>query len=201
MKILSTQFIKSSTAFEDCPKTILHEYAFAGRSNVGKSSLINMLLGDKKIAKTSSTPGKTQLINHFLINEKWYLADLPGYGFAKVSKKDKHSWELMIKTYLQKRENLTGIFVLIDSRIPPQKNDMDFLRWIGQKNIPFIIIFTKIDKLTRAKLESNISFYKKSLLEEWEELPLIFLSSSEDKTGRDEILDFIETTNKTVKEI
>ena len=177
------------------PETELPEYAFAGRSNVGKSSLINMLLGNKKIAKTSATPGKTQLLNHFLINEQWYLCDLPGYGFAKSSKKDKSQWEQMVKQYILNRKNLTGMFVLIDSRIPPQQNDLAFLRWIGEKGIPFVMVFTKIDKLSKAKLNANLNFYKKTLLEEWEELPMMFYSSSVEDHGKNEILEFIKTTN------
>jgi GTP-binding protein len=199
MKITSITFVKSSTTFEMAPETILPEYAFAGRSNVGKSSLINMLLGNKKIAKTSATPGKTQLLNHFLINEQWYLCDLPGYGFAKTSKKDKSQWEQMVKKYILNRKNLTGMFVLIDSRIPPQANDLAFLQWIGSNNVPFVIVFTKVDKLSRAKLEANINAYKKTLLEEWEELPMIFYSSSTDETGKEEILEFIKSTNESSK--
>jgi GTP-binding protein len=197
MKITSVTFVKSSTTFEAAPETNLPEYAFAGRSNVGKSSLINMLLGNKKIAKTSATPGKTQLLNHFLINEQWYLCDLPGYGFAKTSKKDKSQWEQMVKKYILNRKNLTGMFVLIDSRIPPQANDLAFLRWIGGNNIPFVIVFTKVDKLSRAKLDANISAYKKTLLEEWEELPLIFYSSSIEENGKKEILEFIKSANES----
>jgi GTP-binding protein len=199
MKITSVTFVKSSITFEMAPETILPEYAFAGRSNVGKSSLINMLLGNKKIAKTSATPGKTQLLNHFLINEQWYLCDLPGYGFAKTSKKDKSQWEQMVKKYILNRKNLTGMFVLIDSRIPPQANDLAFLQWIGGNNVPFVIVFTKVDKLSRAKLEANINAYKKTLLEEWEELPMIFCSSSTDDIGKKEILEFIKSTNESSK--
>ncbi len=197
MKITSVTFAKSSATYEKAPETTLPEYAFAGRSNVGKSSLINMLLGNKKIAKTSATPGKTQLLNHFLINEQWYLCDLPGYGFAKSSKKDKSQWEQMVKQYILKRENLTGMFILIDSRIPPQQNDLAFLRWIGDHQVPFVIVFTKIDKLAKAKLAANINHYKKTLLEEWEELPMMFYSSSVEDHGKKEILDFIKTTNST----
>jgi GTP-binding protein len=199
MKITSVTFVKSSTTFEAAPETKLPEYAFAGRSNVGKSSLINMLLGNKKIAKTSATPGKTQLLNHFLINEQWYLCDLPGYGFAKTSKKDKSQWEQMVRKYILNRKNLTGMFVLIDSRIPPQQNDLAFLRWIGSNNVPFVIVFTKVDKLSRAKLDSNIAFYKKTLLEEWEELPMIFYSSSTEDVGKNEILEFIKSANESSK--
>ena len=199
MKILSVKFIKSSKTIEDCPVSTLPEYAFAGRSNVGKSSLINMLLGNKKIAKTSSTPGKTQLLNHFLVNDEWYLCDLPGYGYAKSSKKEKTEWGEMSKQYVLKREKLTGVFVLIDSRLPPQQNDLGFLRWIGSNNIPFVIVFTKVDKLTRSQLETNINSYKKILLEDWEELPVIFLTSSDEGKGKKELLDFIKKTNEEVK--
>ncbi|MEI6815827.1 MAG: ribosome biogenesis GTP-binding protein YihA/YsxC [Bacteroidota bacterium] len=199
MKILSVKFVKSSSVVKDCPETQLPEYAFAGRSNVGKSSLINMLLGNKKLAKTSSTPGKTQLLNHFLVNEEWFLCDLPGYGYAKSSKKDIGAWDMMVREYIAKRDNLSCVCVLIDSRIPPQNNDMHFLRWLGTNGVPFIIIFTKVDKLSRTKIEANINSYKQTLLEEWEELPMIFNSSSETQNGKMEILEFIEKTNVSLK--
>jgi GTP-binding protein len=196
MLITSAQFIKSSKLVNDCPKPDLPEYAFIGRSNVGKSSLINMITGVKKLAKTSVTPGKTQLINHFTINEQWYLADLPGYGYAKISRETRDKWEKMIKNFLLKRENLLSTFILIDSRIEPQKSDMEFMEWMGSSETPFVIVFTKTDKLKRNELIRNIEDYKKELKENWEELPYIILSSATTKLGKEEILNFIEETNK-----
>ncbi len=195
MIIKSAEFIKSSTHLKDCPVSTRPEYAFIGRSNVGKSSLINMITGFGKLAKTSATPGKTQLINHFLINNSWFLTDLPGFGFAKVPKKIKSSWEQMIRNYLLKRENLACTFLLIDVRLEPQKNDLEFIEWMGGKQIPFVIIFTKSDKLGNTKLETHITSYKKKLSESWEPLPDIFISSSEDKRGKEEVLEFIEQCN------
>lgn len=196
MDIHSAEFIKSATHYKDCPELAYPEYAFLGRSNVGKSSLINMLTRHSKLAKTSSTPGKTQLINHFLINQSWYLADLPGFGFAKVSKKIREKWQQMIQNYLLHREQLVCSFLLIDSRLEPQKNDMENLEWFGKKGLPFAIIFTKTDKLSTTALQSNISNYKKKLSELWDPLPKIFISSSEKNLGREEILDFIHYYNK-----
>jgi GTP-binding protein len=195
MQISSATFVISNTSYEKCPKEILPEYAFIGRSNVGKSSLINMLAGVKKLAKTSTTPGKTQLINHFIINESWYLADLPGYGYAKTSKDTRAKWEKMIKDYLLKRKNLLTTFLLVDSRIEPQQSDLDVMEWMGENGIPFTIIFTKTDKLTRNEIAKNIGHYKKSLGESWDELPDMILSSATTKLGKEEILDFIEQTN------
>ncbi len=195
MQIKSTKFVISSPDIQKCPEPNLPEYAFIGRSNVGKSSLINMLTDNKKLAKTSGTPGKTQLINHFLINDKWYLVDLPGYGFAKSSKKAREKWGLMIRKYLVKRKNLLCIFVLIDSRLSPQKADIDFINWIGINKLPFVIIFTKTDKLNKIQLTQNINLFKNRLLENWEELPQSFISSAKTKSGKDNILDFIEKTN------
>ncbi len=172
------------------------EYAFIGRSNVGKSSLINMLVNNNKLAKTSGKPGKTQLINHFIINDNWYLVDLPGYGYAKVSKKDRRVWSGFIKDYIMKRENLMNLFVLIDSRHEPQKNDLEFMENLGINGIPFAMIFTKIDKLSQTQLKKNIENYKKKMLETWEFLPPVFLSSANDKRGKEDILNFIEDTNK-----
>lgn len=196
MEIHSAEFIKSATHYNDCPAPSFPEYAFLGRSNVGKSSLINMLTNYGKLAKTSSTPGKTQLINHFLINGSWYLADLPGFGFAKVSKKIRQKWEQMILNYLLNRENLICSFLLVDSRHEPQKNDMENMEWFGSKGIPFAIVFTKTDKLSSSALQSNLAFYRKKLAENWDPLPDMFITSAESKTGRDEILGFIDHYNR-----
>jgi GTP-binding protein len=192
MIIKSAVFAVSSPSVSKCPETKLKEVAFIGRSNVGKSSLINMLTGKSGLAKTSATPGKTQLINHFLINEKWYLVDLPGYGYAKLSKTKREEIDKMIKNYLDKRENLVCTFVLIDSRHEPQPADVLFLNWLGERQIPFVIIFTKADKLTKGSLQRNLNAYKAKLRETWEELPEIFVSSSETGEGKSEILDFIK---------
>lgn len=175
------------------------EYAFVGRSNVGKSSLINMLLERKQIAKTSQTPGKTQLINHFLINGNWYLVDLPGYGFAKISKSKRSDFSKIIKDYSEYRKNLVCLFVLVDSRHKPQKNDLLFIEWLGEKQIPFSIVFTKTDKLAKLTREKNIEEYKKVLLTDWETLPGIFITSSETSLGREDILNYIEKLNAVVK--
>jgi GTP-binding protein len=195
MLIKTAEFVKSSTHLKDCPQSMLPEYAFIGRSNVGKSSLINMLTGHSKLAKISATPGKTQLINHFIINNSWYLTDLPGFGFAKVSKKLKENWEKMIRNYLLKRENLVCTFLLVDSRHGPQKNDLEFMEWMGASHIPFVIVFTKTDKTGKAKLDANLATYRKTLSEQWEPLPDMFISSSEKNTGKEEILDFIDRCN------
>lgn len=201
MIIKSAVFLCSNTAMDKCPADHLPEYAFIGRSNVGKSSLINMLTHVKGLAKTSGTPGKTQLINHFIINEQWYLVDLPGYGFAKVSQTTRAKWEVMIKNYLQKRKNLVNVFALIDSRISPMASDLAFVNWLGEKHIPFVIVFTKTDKLNKRKTGENVRDFKNRLSETWEELPQVILSSADDKTGRDELLGFIEKTNKEVKNV
>lgn len=200
MTIQSAAFLRSSANVAGCPAPDRPEYAFIGRSNVGKSSLINMLTGQKHLAKTSSTPGKTRLINHFLINETnnekgWYLVDLPGYGYAKVSKKLRSEFAGIIFDYLRKRENLLCVFVLIDSRHKPQKNDLEFLHWLGTNAIPFVILFTKTDKLSTTELKRNISFYNKELRKQWEELPQEIFTSAEKGTGREEILSFVENTN------
>ncbi|MDG1145634.1 MAG: ribosome biogenesis GTP-binding protein YihA/YsxC [Flavobacteriales bacterium] len=200
MKINSAEFVISNTDIEKCPKERIPEYAFIGRSNVGKSSLINMLTSRKSLAKTSGKPGKTQLINHFKINDNWFLVDLPGYGYAKVSKKDRSIFAKFIYEYLEKRENLICTFVLVDSRHEPQKIDLLFMEWLGQKGIPFVIVFTKMDKLSSSQLNKNLSKYKSKMLETWEELPQSFMSSAESKLGKIEILKFIDTTNETVKE-
>jgi GTP-binding protein len=175
------------------------EYAFIGRSNVGKSSLINMLTERRQLAKTSSTPGKTQLINHFLINDSWYLVDLPGYGFAKVSKTEKEKWKQMITAYLSKRDNLMLVFLLIDSRIPMQEIDSKFMCWMGESKIPFVIVFTKTDKLKRMEVEKNINDYKTALYRYWEELPPVFITSAEKKLGQEDLRKYIEETNLLFK--
>lgn len=201
MVIRSAKFVVSSPSIEKCPKPSLPEYAFIGRSNVGKSSLINMITGIKTLAKVSQTPGKTQIINHFLINEKWYIVDLPGYGYAKVSKTSRKLFSGMITSYIQNRENLYCLFVLIDSRLEPQKIDIEFINWVGEKQIPFALIFTKTDKINTPTLQSNIAIYKKEILNYWEELPKIFTCSAVTRIGRDEIIEYIEEINKKSKSI
>jgi GTP-binding protein len=196
MIITTAEYIKSSPNFELCPKPIKPEYAFIGRSNVGKSSLINLLTGRTHLAKTSTTPGKTQMINHFLINDKWYLVDLPGYGFAKASKTSLTAWNKMIHDYLLHRKNLLSVFVLVDARHEPQKNDLSFIRWLGEKQLPFVIAFTKADKLPKQKLINSVAHYKTELLKTWEELPPIFVTSAEKTMGREDVLKYIEETNK-----
>ena len=176
------------------------EYAFIGRSNVGKSSLVNMLTGRKELALTSQKPGKTILINHFLINEEWYLVDLPGYGYAQRGKEGRKQIQNIIEDYILERESLTNLFVLLDCRHPAQKIDLEFMEWLGENGVPFAIIFTKIDKLGKQRLQENIKAYQEKMLETWEELPPIFISSSEKKLGKDEILDFIEKINKQLKQ-
>lgn len=196
MKITSAVYLKSSARTDQCPKPDKPEFAFIGRSNVGKSSLINMLTGYGGLAKVSARPGKTQLINHFTINESWYLVDLPGYGYAKVSKDKRAEFDRMISHYITTRPNLLNVFVLMDIRIPPQESDMNFIAKLGAKNIVFSIVFTKCDKLGTTTLNKNFELYKKRLLQDWEELPLHFFSSAEEKTGRKEILKFISETIK-----
>lgn len=195
MLILTAEFVKSSEKWQGCPPPELPEYAFIGRSNVGKSSLINAMVGRKDLAKTSQTPGKTQLINHFIINEDWYLTDLPGYGYARVSKVQRKDFEKLITNYILNRKNLVNLFVLVDSRHEPQTIDLEFMEWCGESAIPFSIVFTKTDKLKPAAITANIENYKARLLEFWEELPPIFSTSAEKKIGTDEILNFIEDTN------
>ena len=199
MKIKEAVFIRSNTDYRKCPNADKPEYAFIGRSNVGKSSLINMLAGKKRLAKISTKPGKTQLINHFLINKLWYLVDLPGYGWAKVSRTERAKWEKMIRDYFLGRENLQCVFVLIDSRLTPQPIDIEFINWLGQKGIPCVIVFTKTDKITSNKVAQSIAKFKKRLLSDWEEMPQYFLSSAVNKTGRDEILSFIAIVNENYK--
>ncbi|NVK50611.1 MAG: YihA family ribosome biogenesis GTP-binding protein [Cyclobacteriaceae bacterium] len=190
--IKKAEFVVSNSDPSKCPKPDRAEIAFIGRSNVGKSSLINMLTGKKDLAKTSQKPGKTQLINHFIINDKWYLVDLPGYGFAKVNVKIKEGWENMIKTYLTKRENLCGVFVLIDSRLEPQKIDLEFLLWCGINGVPAAIIFTKSDKQSKTKTNQNVHKFLKKTQEIFEEAPDYFITSSETSFGKDELLEFID---------
>lgn len=197
MIIKTAQFIISNTDYQKCPVSKSPEYAFIGRSNVGKSSLINMLTNHSKLAKTSGRPGKTQLINHFLINDEWFLVDLPGYGYAKVSKESRSSWEKMISDYLMHRENLYNVFVLIDSRLPPQNIDLEFVQWLGEHQIPFSIIFTKADKLSLNKVQSNVSKFKKALLKTWESLPEMFVTSSVSQKGKEEILEYIDQINNS----
>ncbi len=189
-------FIKSSPSVNECPPDTKPEYAFIGRSNVGKSSLINYITGHKKLAKVSGTPGKTQLINHFEINNEWFIVDLPGYGFAKVSKTQRKAWERMIRNYLIKRRNLGCVFSLIDSRIPPQKIDMEFINWMGEMRIPFVIVFTKADKRQSKKVRENVAKFKKEMSLTWETMPDTFITSSNDKNGKEEILAFINKINR-----
>lgn len=196
MEIKKAEFTLSSPMVTMCPKDTKPEYAFIGRSNVGKSSLINMLTNNRKLAKTSSTPGKTLLINHFIINNEWYLVDLPGYGFAKRSKKEVTKLNQMIQGYILQREQLVNVFVLIDVRLEAQNIDLEFIQWLGESSIPFAIVFTKADKLTVNKVNANVAAYKKVLSESWEELPPMFVTSSEKKQGRDELLNYIEEINK-----
>lgn len=198
MEITSAEFVISNTDVKKCPPGIFPEYAFIGRSNVGKSSLINMLTGRKGLAMTSATPGKTMLINHFLINKSWYIVDLPGYGYARRGQKGKSQIQRIIEDYILEREQLTNLFVLIDCRHEPQKIDLEFMEWLGENGIPFSLIFTKIDKISKGRLQENLKAYQTKLLESWEELPPILLSSSEKKEGRDEILDYIDEINKSL---
>ena len=199
MEITSAEFVVSNSRADMCPKTHLPEYAFIGRSNVGKSSLINMLTKNPKLAMTSSTPGKTLLINHFLVNKEWYLVDLPGYGYAQRGKKMMEKIQKLIEYYVLEREQMTCLFVLLDSRLEPQKIDLEFMEWLGENGVPFSIIFTKADKLTNGKVKDNVNKYLKKLTEQWEELPPHFVSSSEKKTGRQEILDYIDSINRSLK--
>ena len=198
MEIKSAEFVISNTKVDLCPKGNLPEYAFIGRSNVGKSSLINMLTKKPKLAMTSATPGKTLLINHFLVNKEWYLVDLPGYGYAASGKKQVDKIQKIIEDYILEREQMTNLFVLIDIRLEPQKIDLEFFEWLGENGVPFAIIFTKADKLSVGKAKANVNDYMKKLSEQWEELPPVFISSSEKKTGRNEILDYIDNINKNL---
>lgn len=198
MVIHTAQFVKSSSEVLQCPEGTLPEYAFMGRSNVGKSSIINMLTGHGKLALTGAKPGKTLLINHFLINDDWHLVDLPGYGYAQRGKAQREALRQLIRDYITKRVQLTNLFLLIDCRIPPQKIDLDFIQELGEEGIPFTIIFTKSDKLSKLRLSEAVKHYAKVLSETWEELPPFFTASSVKGTGRDEILDYIDSINKSI---
>ncbi len=201
MKIKTAEFVISNTNYRICPAPKMAEYAFIGRSNVGKSSLINAIVNQKNLAKTSGKPGKTQLINHFIINKEWYLVDLPGFGYAKISKTKRAEFHDMISKYLLNRTNLMCLFVLIDSRHKPQDIDKEFMQWLSEQRIPFVMVFTKTDKLGKVVLAKNIGTYKTEMLKVWEELPQIFITSAEKKTGTKEICDFIEQLNPQFKEI
>jgi GTP-binding protein len=195
MQIKSARFVISSPEWEKCPKPDKPEYAFIGRSNVGKSSLINMLVNQKNLAKTSSTPGKTQLINHFIVNESWYLVDLPGYGYAKRSMSERVKWEKMIENYFRKRENLMNVFVLIDARHTPQKNDLEFVNKLGSWQVPFTLVFTKADKEKPGAVQRHVKLFLDAMRESWQFLPQNFITSAEKKIGRDELLAFIHNCN------
>ena len=196
MEITSAEFVISNTDVKKCPSGIFPEYAFIGRSNVGKSSLINMLTGRKGLAMTSATPGKTMLINHFLINKSWYIVDLPGYGYARRGQKGKSQIQRIIEDYILEREQMTNLFLLIDSRLEPQVIDIEFMGWLGEHGVPFSIVFTKGDKLKGGRLNTNIQQYLKKLKEQWEELPPYLVTSSENRMGKKELLDYIESINK-----
>ena len=200
MEIKKAEFTLSAPMVSMCPQDNKPEYAFIGRSNVGKSSLINMLTNNKKLAKTSATPGKTLLINHFIINNEWYLVDLPGYGFTKRSKKEIAKLDQMINGYILQRQQLVNVFLLVDVRLEPQKVDLEFINFLGTSSVPFAIVFTKADKLSASKVNQNVEAYKKVLSETWEELPPMFVTSSEKKQGREEVLDYIDQINKSLKE-
>jgi GTP-binding protein len=194
MEITQAEFVSSHADVKKAPPPDKPEFAFIGRSNVGKSSLINMLTNKKKLAKISATPGKTQTINHFIINEEWFLVDLPGYGYAKTSRDKRYAFGQMIEQYILQRENLNCLFILIDSRLEPQKNDLAFIQWCGEKEIPIALVFTKSDKLTKNQLNQNFAHYKKTLLKMWDELPPVFITSSTERRGQDELLSFIDQT-------
>ncbi|MGI6073201.1 MAG: ribosome biogenesis GTP-binding protein YihA/YsxC [Fermentimonas sp.] len=198
MNIKSAEFVVSNSDYKMCPKDNLPEYAFIGRSNVGKSSLINMITDRKSLAHTSSKPGKTMLINHFIINDEWYIVDLPGYGYARRGKAEREKFKTMIEDYILEREQLINLFVLVDSRHEPQKIDLEFMEWLGENSVPFSLVFTKGDKQGPVKLQENVEVYKNELLKSWEELPPIFITSSQKKQGREEILDYIDKINKSL---
>ena len=200
MNIKSATFEISNTDVRKCPPGNKPEYAFIGRSNVGKSSLINMLTNKNGLAKTSSTPGKTMLINHFLINDAWYIVDLPGYGYAQRGKESREKLKHIIQSYILGRAQMTNLFVLVDSRHKPQKIDLEFMQWLGENEVPFSIVFTKMDKLGKEAGQRNVEAYKAQLLEQWEELPPLFITSSEDRRGRDELLNYIEEINRQIAE-
>ena len=200
MNIKSATFEISNTDVRKCPPGNKPEYAFIGRSNVGKSSLINMLTNKNGLAKTSSTPGKTLLINHFLINDAWYIVDLPGYGYAQRGKESREKLKHIIQSYILGRAQMTNLFVLVDSRHKPQKIDLEFMQWLGENEVPFSIVFTKMDKLGKEAGQRNVEAYKAQLLEQWEELPPLVITSSEDRRGRDELLNYIEEINRKIAE-
>ena len=199
MEIKSAEFVISNTDVQQCPDGTRAEYAFIGRSNVGKSSLINMLTARKRLAMTSQKPGKTQLINHFIINNDWYLVDLPGYGYAQRGKENRENLRRIIESYILLRPQLTCLFVLLDCRHAPQKIDLEFMEWLGENEVPFAIIFTKTDKISKGRLQENLDAYRRKMLETWEELPNILTSSSENKDGREEILHYIDEINRQTK--
>ena len=201
MNVKKAVFVVSNTDYRKCPSDGLPEYAFIGRSNVGKSSLINMLTGFKGLAKTSERPGKTQLINHFLINDEWYLVDLPGYGYARVSKTSRAEWQKMINAYLINRESLINTFVLVDSRIPPKQIDLDFISFLGRNGVPLAVVFTKVDKQSQSEVARNIKNFKKVLAEEWEDLPRMFMTSSMTGYGKDQLLNYIDEINQSINVI
>lgn len=198
MDIVKAEFLGSSPTVSGCPAPVRHEYAFIGRSNVGKSSLINMLCGNGKLAKTSAKPGKTRLINHFLINDKWYMVDLPGYGYARMSESGRRQLERMIRDYVLKRENMVCLFVLIDSRIEPQRIDLEFMEWLGENGVPFVIVFTKADKLNAERKRKCIDVYRNAMSDTWESTPPVFMTSAKNRTGRQELMDYIDGLNRTV---
>ncbi len=198
MKIKKAEFVISNTEYKKGPEDGKPEYAFIGRSNVGKSSLINMLTDKKKLAKTSGRPGKTQLINHFIINDEWYIVDLPGYGYAKASKQSRAQWEKFIVEYLTNRQSLVTIFVLLDSRLEPQKIDIEFMNWCGEKQLPFSMVFTKTDKLSSTALQKNLAKYKKEMVKQWAELPPVFITSAESKFGQEKMLNYIGELNHAI---
>lgn len=200
MNITKAEFLASNSDVNACPQNPLPEYAFIGRSNVGKSSLINMLTQKKHLAKTSQKPGKTQLINHFIINDEWFLVDLPGYGYAQRGKQGRENIRQIIENYILQRQALTNLFLLIDSRLEPQKIDLNFINWLGENHVPFTIVFTKIDKISKAKLLNNMQIYTEKLNENWEQLPPIISSSAENQQGRNEILDLIQQINDSLKQ-
>ncbi|HEY9560807.1 MAG TPA: ribosome biogenesis GTP-binding protein YihA/YsxC [Anseongella sp.] len=195
MEIRSAEFICSNTKVDQLPQPDKPEHAFIGRSNVGKSSLINMLTGKRKLAKTSQTPGKTQLINHFLINDSWYMVDLPGYGYARTSKKNRRAWEGFITDYLERRTTLQCVMVLIDSRLEPQAIDLEFIDWLGKRGIPFVLVFTKCDKQSKQKTIQNIRLFERNMLRTWEKIPEVFITSAEKQLGKEELLEFIDHVN------
>ncbi|MBR1513065.1 MAG: YihA family ribosome biogenesis GTP-binding protein [Bacteroidales bacterium] len=201
MQINKAEFLMSNTRFEFLPNDNIPEYAFIGRSNVGKSSLINMLVQRRGLAKTSSVPGKTVAINHFIVNDAWYLVDLPGYGYAQHSKKTREQWRVMINNYILRRRNLVCTFVLVDARLEPQNNDLGFMEWLGENHMPFCIVFTKADKVSKAELDRNVAALKQRLLEDWEELPPMFVTSAEKRQGRDEVLNYIEAQNAELADL